>query len=335
MPAGSAASARHDVPRDFAAWFQRQLWHWNSADGAPMTLVGGKMGSSANSERLSLEYSCLDEGFHSAHDWVCSAFRTRAPDETTAPARSVTTTATWRTLMASLAHGTHFDEPATSYAAGLQPAEALRLLRRQYDTASAVLTNDGIELTPPRRPWRPEIEAPRSAASTTPAAPGVEASPGPGPQGVRRTFIALSLPGLRTDAGRLALAVFACLSYGAIPAMLAAEAVEPPAKGRFQLMPYWDRSFIVCDLTWPGEAFRAAAAPLRRLLEHPTRLQWLAHRATPYHIRVILDDARERVRETAARLLYGTELLETLCQTTDWNAVVHDAPELEVAVALP
>lgn len=320
IPAGAAAARAHAIPGDFAGWLQQQIWRWNLEDGSPMTLMGGKMGATANSELLLLEYSCLDEQMAEASLWVRQSLGQRQPADDTLPAPPDPASGAWRALMAAVAPRSHFDESDGSPAAAVPPPCALGLLRQRYGAASAIVTDEGVELVRPCHPWRPAF---------TPSAPGPA---GPVRADARRTYFAVSLPGLGLDSGRQALALFACLNYGGLVTMLSRSGLPSPRKSRFQLMSYWGRCFIVGELRWaPGE-FGRAEKELRRVLSRPRELAWLVPRAAPYYVRRTLDGSRERAHVTATRLLYGAELLEDLLHDTDWLEVLRTVEEPAVAV---
>jgi hypothetical protein len=322
FPAGAAVTHAHAISHDFAAWFQRQLWHWNFEDGSPMTLMGGKMGAIANSESLLLEYSCLDDDLAGASSWVRQSFEKRRPPEGVPAMRPVTVSRAWRALLASVAPGSHFDVIGDEPATGIPSARALELLRERYGLASAVVCDAGVDIVRPRLPWRP-------ACASSPAK---DSASKPIPGDVRRTYLAVSLPGLSQDSGRQALAFFSSLNYGGLVTMLSRSGVPTPGKSRFQLMTYWGRSFVVGDLHWAPGDFGRAEKDVRRILSHPRELAWLAARAAPYCLRRTLDDSRERARATATRLLYGSELPEDLLVDTDWREVLEVAEEPAAAM---
>jgi hypothetical protein len=317
FPAGAAAAHAHAISHDFAAWFQRQLWHWNFEDGSPMTLMGGKMGAKANSESLLLEYSCLDEHLAGATSWVRRSFEKRRPPDEIPSVRPA-----WRTLMASVAPGSHFDEIGDEPATCIPSALALELLREQYGLASAVVSDVGVDIVRPRLPWRPAFASAPARDSASKSVPG----------DARRTYLAVSLPGMSLDSGRQALAFFSSLNYGGLVTMLSRSGAPTPGKSRFQLMSYWGRSFVVGDLHWTPGDFGRAEKEVRRILSRPRELAWLAARAAQYSLRRTLDDSRERAYATATRLLYGSELPEDLLYDTDWREVLEVAEEPPAAV---
>ena len=321
LPAGSAASLMLGAPRDFGPWFQRQIWRWNFADGSPMTVAGGKMGATANAECVELEFSFLDELSADAKAWIHGAFDSREPIPGGPRSGSFAIAAGWGGLMAQLAPGSHFDERGKTYKTEIGNEEALANVRHLFGAASAVMNGEGFELVRPYRPWRPEC------ASRPPAAQAAVV-----PRSARRVYFGVALPGLALDGGRQALAYFSALNYGGLITLLERADAPVPDKSTMHLWSYWDRSFVIGDLRWRSGNFGECEGPLLATLAHPNCLSWLVTRATNYHLRRTLGDARERVRQTAIRLLYGTELLEQLVEERRWQEVLESLSEPYAAV---
>ncbi|MFJ4742798.1 hypothetical protein [Streptomyces sp. NPDC088775] len=323
MPAGSAATVGLGIPSAFAAWFQGQIMAWNVLDGFPMTQLGGKLGSYANSEQMLIEYGCSAQDAPQAEAWMGHAMDERRPSllvDRPARGRAI---GSWARLMGELSAGTHFAEPPPSVDEhSTQLINALKLLRQDYGVAGVTLRNSSLHIRRPKRFWRPEISAPLRGGNLSVKVP----------ERTRRVYLGMALPGLHQDGGRLALAVFSCINFGGLTAMMAHEGALSPTRTYCQLMQYWDRAFIVCDLRWESGSFHDSMEPLFDILSAPVRFDWLVEKAAPYYLRLILDNPRERVRQTAFRVLMGADLLEDLLRVVSWREHLARAATPDIAV---